>query len=459
MDQSLSSPSLPMAAQLGGTALLTLILLFALRLGGGTSGRFVIFACWFRLMLSAFHEWTFSPLGMGLSINAVGSIAIFALGLALIERRLLLSKAVLPVYLLVVVILLSAGINGRFVDGFETLVKFGYFTVLALHTYKALQESDRRHFTLGLLLSFSPLVLFQLLSILLGVYKAGEADGSASYIGGYNHEGHFALGLMGLFVVACLALRVPRVVRFAAIAAALVGIYLANYRTAMIGALPLLALLLATFVAAFFAARLRPAAIAIVGAVMVAATAVPVLSMDRFADLRMVVSGEAELIKPPESFSRADRRLLTGRGYVWSQYYYGWEESPPVQKLVGQGPNAWRERFELYAHNSFVDFLYEYGILGLIALIVLMAAGLIMAARATPERRAILVAAHVSFLLLNLATMPMWQIEGLILYALLWGYTMDGVRLKRVAKGHELVRRAPSARPLAPSSRSRPRPA
>jgi O-antigen ligase len=455
MEQGLSAPSLPFPAQLGGSIVLLIILIFGVRLVGSRSGRFVVLACWFRLMLSAFPKLTFPPLAMGLSINAVGSIAIFVLGLALLDRRLLLSKGIMPVYLLILVILLSTVINALPLEGFETLVKFGYFTVLALHTFQALRDGDHRRFTLALILSFSPLVLFQLLSIILGVHKAGEVDGSASYIGGYNHEGHFAMGLMGLFVVACLAVRPPRFLRLAAILAALLGIYLANYRTAVLGALPLLALLLATYVAAFFAARLRPAVIAVAGAVMVFATAAPVLSLERFADLRMVLSGQATLIKPPETFGLADRRLLTGRPYVWSQYYYGWAENPPVQKLVGRGPNSWQDRFKLYAHNSFVDFLYEYGIFGVIALCLLLGSGLLMAARAASNQRAVLLAAHVSFLLLNMATMPMWQIEGLILYALLWGFTLYGVRLKRAASKRPAVV-SPNIRAAAVRS-SRPR--
>ena len=36
-----------------------------------------------------------------------------------------------------------------------------------------------------------------------------------------------------------------------------------------------------------------------------------------------------------------------------------------------------------------------------------------------------LVCTHIGFILLNMATMPFWQIEGLILYALLCGYTYN----------------------------------
>jgi hypothetical protein len=59
-----------------------------------------------------------------------------------------------------------------------------------------------------------------------------------------------------------------------------------------------------------------------------------------------------------------------------------------------------------------------------------------------------LIAAHLSFFFLNMATMPLWQIEGLILYGLLWGFTMDRVAQ---AKRHRLglVHRRRRAEPIA----------
>jgi hypothetical protein len=48
-----------------------------------------------------------------------------------------------------------------------------------------------------------------------------------------------------------------------------------------------------------------------------------------------------------------------------------------------------------------------------------------------------LLAAHASFLLLNMATMPHWTIEGNILYGIVCGYTfylLLGPATKRVAK-------------------------
>src|SRR3546814_2883159 len=39
-----------------------------------------------------------------------------------------------------------------------------------------------------------------------------------------------------------------------------------------------------------------------------------------------------------------------------------------------------------------------------------------------------LIAAHFAFFLLNMATMPFWQVEGLALYGLLCGYTIHAAR-------------------------------
>jgi Ca2+/Na+ antiporter len=51
-----------------------------------------------------------------------------------------------------------------------------------------------------------------------------------------------------------------------------------------------------------------------------------------------------------------------------------------------------------------------------------------LAFKARRHDRLILVAAHLSFFLLNMATMPFWQVEGLALYGLLCGYTLFSAR-------------------------------
>jgi hypothetical protein len=168
--------------------------------------------------------------------------------------------------------------------------------------------------------------------------------------------------------------------------------------------------------------------------VLIVGTAVSMIfSLERFYDLRIILNGEASVIKPPEDFTDQDRNLLSGRARLWSHYLYAWADGGPVQTLVGFGPNSWVGRFWEYAHNTFVGVLFEYGLIGEAALLIVVASGFWMSLMGDPQRRGTLVAAHSGFILLNLATMPFWQVEGLLLYGVLWGYTMHSFFSHRIA--------------------------
>ena len=79
--------------------------------------------------------------------------------------------------------------------------------------------------------------------------------------------------------------------------------------------------------------------------------------------------------------------------------------------------------FSLYAHNTLVNNLYEYGFLGVAGALWLWLSMLAAALRVRHPQRGMLVGAHVSFIVLNMSTMPMWMIEGNLLYGLICGYT------------------------------------
>jgi hypothetical protein len=88
--------------------------------------------------------------------------------------------------------------------------------------------------------------------------------------------------------------------------------------------------------------------------------------------------------------------------------------------------------FKVYPHNTLVGTAYELGLVGVLGMLLLWMTMLWAAITAKGERL-MLIAAHASFLLLNMATMPFWQVEGLGLYGFLCGYTMyrAGVVVRR----------------------------
>lgn len=420
----IDAPGLAMSQLLPASGLLLLMLVLALRLASSTSARFVVFACWLRFMLSSFHEVTFREVMGGVSLTALGSAGLCALGLILLPRRALGGPSPAAIYLVMGAILLSALVNRALFDSLEQVTKLALLLMIAVHSYRALDSGGERRFTGALLLSFAPLLLFQALSLLFDVPKPSEEGvGKLSYIGGYNHEAAFSIAVMAMLVVVANTRTLPAAVKVLAVAVGVGSILLANYRTAILAISPLLIYFLLYGVTRPITPRLRGVIATLVGVGAAFALATSVMTLDRYADLRTIAAKGTAIIKPPGEFSDADRLLLSGRTRIWSAYLYKWDEGDELTKLVGYGPESWQREFPVYAHNSFISFLFEYGIVGLCALVVLMLSGLRQAFHAVQHRWKLL-AGHLSFIILNLATMPLWMIEGAILYGLLWGYTL-----------------------------------
>src|SRR3546814_20281562 len=71
----------------------------------------------------------------------------------------------------------------------------------------------------------------------------------------------------------------------------------------------------------------------------------------------------------------------------------------------------------------------------MIAMLLLWITMAVQALKARRHERLTPAAGHLSFLILNLATMPFWQVEGLALYALLCGTTLFTERVAALRRG------------------------
>ncbi|WP_129792159.1 hypothetical protein [Sphingosinicella sp. CPCC 101087] len=424
--------SLPVLVAL--SCLLAIPLYLAGRTLRGDAARFLIAAVWLRYILSVFHEVTYQQVVGGLSLNAIGSVLVTAAGLLVINKRYLMLKALLPVYALIAIAMASAQLNGSLLDSLDTVVKYLYFCTLFIATFEALQDNAPGLLFRRLLIAFAPLLVFQLLSIATGVVKASELDGSRSYIGGYNHEAAFSVALATFFVVAAFATGMNRVLKFVLLAVLMTGIALANYRTTIIAMLPFVAHLAVSRSTRLFLPRQRLfLGAAALGATLAAVVVAAILSEGRFGELADFLSRPGTYIKPQEEFGLEERRLLSGRVYIWSGYIHTWIESSQMQHLIGFGPDNWSEWFRVYPHNTLIAYLFELGLIGLAVLIWWWAAMLRLARRALRPFRADLLFAQISFILLNLATMALWQIEGLILFSIVCGYSMFRAQEARIA--------------------------
>lgn len=427
MDESAmgGAPSLPLPLLALVTVVLAIPMVVALKKVDGYPARFVILAIWLRYIMSAFHEITFSPAIAGLSWNAIGSVAIASIGLLLVAPRHFLLKPLLPVYALILLSLVSAAANDGLFTALNASVKHIYFMVLMIAIYRALLENGGARFFTPLLWAFAPLVVFQLLSIGLGAVKASEFDGSSSYIGGYNHEATFSIAMATFFVVLCFAVTLGRVLKGLLATGLLAGIVLANYRTTMLAILPLAAIQFVSSAMFSFVREQRVILAVIISAVTLAGVFVLAgISAERFNDLAVFFGDPGQYIKPQAEFSFDERRLLSGRAYIWAGYIYAWLDGSTLNHLIGFGPDSWEEIFKVYPHNTIVAYLYELGWAGVFLLLAFWFTMIKLAVQAPAEDRATLVFAHLSFLFMNLSTMALWQIEGVIFYAIICGFSL-----------------------------------
>lgn len=429
-----ASPSLPAYFLYPVAALSLLIILFVMARTRDRAAAFVIGASWLRYVMSAFHTITYQPLVAGLSANALASMGLFAVGLMNINLRHLTLRFLLPFYVLIALAIVSAVGNGGFTSGLLTVVtKHGYLIVIILAVYGAMSRARSGDFMASMLWAFLPVFVWQFMSVVFGYGKMTETDVTAmSYIGGYNHEAAFSVTLATCLTAACFATRINKQLKFAIIVTCVVGILLANYRTTLVAIAPLLLMY-------FFSSSIRPfplrdrpfivAALIVAGAIVLGV--VSLLFAERFNDVTVMTSGDVNFFKRPSEYTVDEGRLLSGRPYIWSSYIFAWLDGDLTEYVIGFGPESWNDIFPLYAHNTMVNYLYEYGVVGVVILLWVWGSMLVSALRVRHPQGGVLVGAHLSYIVLNMATMPMWMVEGNILYGLICGYTLYLLSLQR----------------------------
>ena len=251
-----------------------------------------------------------------------------------------------------------------------------YLIILQLALFVALQRLGPQRVFGAILTVFILPVGLQAASILLSRRKGAGGEGvgtvsleestGVSFIGPYGHESGFSIMLMSMLLVV-MFWRPQRSAWFwAIVAAGIVGLAYANYRTAILSALPIILAILVTryhlaFVQSQRAAALTAAMIVGLPVAYVAITTTPIV-IDRFESL-IDVTGFNFSMSPGE-YTYSDRRLLSSRIFIWSRYFAAIANSDFSNQMIGQGPEAWRANFSFYAHNTYVSYYYEFGLIG-----------------------------------------------------------------------------------------------
>jgi len=448
-------PSLPLAVSLPVCGVALALVLVQVWRFWDMHVAFLLLAVWLRYSIAVFHDYTYPPVLLGLSPVALTSILVVAVGLLVIGGRRLLLPQLVPIYLIMLVVLISAIANQTWLGAVNEIVKWLYLILLALAAYKAMSRygSDR---VLGAfaIVFIEPLAL-QWVSLLMGIASINE-DGTPSFIGGYHHEQAFSIIVLTFLFVTCFTRKLGMMSTYVRLAIAAAGLVLANYRTTLLAAaLPAAALAVDRLVGKFVRRQRSVAFVLLAVATVVLFVAVANVAQDRFADVGATLYKGTSLIQPPVYFTNDEKRLFSGRVYLWSQYLDAYLDGDIINRLIGFGPDSWVGEFPLYAHNTFVSFVYELGVFGVVAFACLLAANFLIAVRTPGDGRFVLIACHIGFFILNLATMPIWTLEGDILYALLLAYTWHR-RSLQVAERRHLDASAGFPRRLALSTETGP---
>lgn len=385
---------------------------------------FVVYAIFFRFLLSAFHPYTFPPIAGPFSINALYSLLVIGLGFMLIDLRLLRLRFLLPVYGLVLLTLISALYNDTLSDSIQSLLKWLFFVVIALAVYESVIRVGRATVLENLFKSFSIPIVLQVLAVALGHSKLTETDNSTSYVGGYNHEAVFSVMLLtAMMLVALRQFNLPRTRSYWSLVPLLlaVGVAMTNYRTNILAMLmPLLGYLVFRFLHKGMPLAKVTAALMMTAGVLFLVTADLSGLVARFGEIGTVIDSLDTLIKSPLYYTEWEQDYFSARVYIWSQYIDAYNQSNGVQHLIGLGADSWEHHFRKYAHNTFVSYLYELGLLGCIGLGYFFLRNMLYCLSGPLTAYGLLLfLGFFGFLVINLGTMPLWQIEGMVMFAIL----------------------------------------
>lgn len=387
--------------------------------------RFLALALWARYISGEFPIYTFRSVG-GASIISLVSLATIGVGVLLVGFRAFRSPMAIPCYALIFANLSSGVLNGYMGGAIDGSIKAVYFLVIATAAMRAYLEVGTYRVARVLMLALAVPLAFQFIGFVFGVAKANETDGSASVIGGFNHESGFSMVSLTFILVAGIFAANWKARGLGLLAIGIASIVLANYRTALIAALPIIA----AIVLVTTSRGIRNEQKILLSVIMLPMIGFVILAgihfQDRFVDLFASAGEFDRLFVIPDHYTIDARRLMSGRPYIWSQYLSAYLRGSNMQLLFGFGPSSWEGNFKVYAHNTLVSALYDTGIVGFLASLSFLSLFLGMSLRSLQGRHRILILlAYVGFFVLNMSTMPIWSIEGLIFYSLLVGLSFS----------------------------------
>jgi|GEM_PF-2474072 len=375
---------------------------------------------WSRFALTSLGEIATQPVAAGQSLLAIGTLATTIAALLVVPLERYRTLRALPFFGFIGLAILSGVLNGRIGETINAVTLWAMFLVCALLLHRAFEVHGARPVLRCLLAAFALPMAMQVMSLAFGKSMVGM-DGTVSYVGNYVHEAVFGIvALAGLWLVT-LYPWARKSALLLAFGLALISMALSNYRTLILACLPLLFALVVQFLPGN---QLRRAVLPVaLGGLLLAALA-PMLMSGRFAEVGTVLGEVGNLIKPPQEYTFAEKRILSARGFIAASYVHDFVEGGRVQQIIGFGPGAQARGVDVHPHNEYLRMLFEFGVVGLFLWLALLANHIVIALNHIPHPVGLVVASgYVAILIGSLGTSFFNRPEGMILLAVLCSVT------------------------------------
>lgn len=394
--------------------------------------RFALLAIWSRYTIGAVSDYTADPLVGPLSPLAIHSFLIILVSPLFMKQQTLTKPFVLQFIPLLCIMLLSSVLNLSFAAVVDRLALLFFLVFVAVLVYQSLKSHGSDKVLNSLLLIHVAPFLFLVADVFVG-QPVVAANGASGYYAGYAHNVVISNIIFCSLIIVALKRWQKKFVMFIISLVSLIALNVINYRTTVLGALPVF---LSIFFD-FFSKTFSKAIGIIVAIIMVASVAAlwPILTdmvPDHYAEISDFYNNFGVLAKEPEELYVDELSLFSHRILFWVQGISAWTEGSIVQKLIGFGPGAYESRFGIGAHSGFVTFLFDMGIAGVIALVVLLATQAVISLRIEDGWLALrALACTAGYAILNLAAAPLLSVEGAVAFAILvaatWAYGAEGV--------------------------------
>jgi len=388
--------------------------------------KFIFWLVFLRFVLAAFHDYTYLQVLGPLSIISVYSILLVFISIVFMYLKnipIMFTHRFYLIKTLIFLMFVSALINSNLIQSVDSIFRWMFLLQLSTMLIESIKYNGIAKVLRVISMAYLYPVILVILSIVLGVSKATEIDGSISYVGGYYHEAVISvliLGAMSIFILMATE-QGEKFKKLYFLPFFWFLLVMINYRTTLLASLFLgFFVLYAVYKNTQIISNKIIMALLVIMVMLGTTIFAPSSLFERFQEIPDAISQYSHFLTLPEYYSEEDQDFFSGRIYIWSTYISDALDGTDLQLLFGQGMNAWKERFSVYAHNTFVSFFYELGILGLGIFSLLIVNGYLRILKIKKSEISLpLCGVYTAFFVLNLGTMPLWQVEGIILFSLI----------------------------------------